>query len=116
MSEETRRHGLGRGLSALLGDDTKDYASLDRVRSTKEVPIERLHPGKYQPRRRFDSDEIAELASSFGAMTEYLRRMVTAAGRIAAGDLRTKIEPNPDQPSYILTETGVGYRLRAPEG
>lgn len=64
MSEETRRHGLGRGLSALLGDDTKDYASLDRVRSTKEVPIERLHPGKYQPRRRFDADEIAELVES----------------------------------------------------
>lgn len=64
MSEETRRQGLGRGLSALLGDDTKDYASLDRVRSTKEVPIERLHPGKYQPRRRFDADEIAELVES----------------------------------------------------
>ena len=36
--------------------------------------------------------------------------------RVYVRQLRTKIEPNPDQPIYILTETGVGYRLRAPEG
>jgi two-component system, OmpR family, KDP operon response regulator KdpE len=35
--------------------------------------------------------------------------------RVYVRQLRTKIEPNPDQPSYILTETGVGYRLRAPD-
>jgi two-component system, OmpR family, KDP operon response regulator KdpE len=25
------------------------------------------------------------------------------------------IEPDPEQPQFLLTETGVGYRLRAPE-
>ncbi len=65
MTEEgSKRHGLGRGLSALLGEDAQDYATLDRVKSSKEVPIERLRPGKYQPRRRFDPDEIAELVAS----------------------------------------------------
>ena len=35
--------------------------------------------------------------------------------RVYVRQLRQKIERNPDQPAYILTETGVGYRLRAPE-
>ena len=35
--------------------------------------------------------------------------------RVCVGQLRNKIEPNPARPQYILTETGVGYRLRAPD-
>ena len=35
--------------------------------------------------------------------------------RVYVRQLRQKIELSPDQPQYILTETGVGYRLRAPE-
>ena len=35
--------------------------------------------------------------------------------RIYIKQLRHKIEPDPRQPRYILTETGVGYRLRAPD-
>jgi two-component system, OmpR family, KDP operon response regulator KdpE len=30
--------------------------------------------------------------------------------------LRQKIETSPERPQYILTETGIGYRLRAPQG
>jgi two-component system KDP operon response regulator KdpE len=32
--------------------------------------------------------------------------------RVTMSNLRGKIEPNPDRPTYILTEPGVGYRLR----
>ncbi len=35
--------------------------------------------------------------------------------RVYVRQLRQKIEQNPEQPHYILTETGIGYRLRAPE-
>jgi two-component system KDP operon response regulator KdpE len=35
--------------------------------------------------------------------------------RIYIKQLRHKVEPDPQQPRYILTETGVGYRLRAPD-
>jgi len=31
--------------------------------------------------------------------------------RVTMSNLRSKIEPNPDRPMYILTEPGVGYRL-----
>ena len=32
--------------------------------------------------------------------------------RVYVRQLRQKIEKTPDQPQYITTETGVGYRLR----
>ncbi|MGD0533360.1 MAG: response regulator transcription factor [Methyloceanibacter sp.] len=35
--------------------------------------------------------------------------------RVYVRQLRQKIEPNPERPQYILTETGIGYRLRAPD-
>lgn len=35
--------------------------------------------------------------------------------RIYVRTLRQKIEANPEQPQLILTEQGVGYRLRAPD-
>jgi two-component system, OmpR family, KDP operon response regulator KdpE len=35
--------------------------------------------------------------------------------RVYVGQLRRKIETDPERPHYILTETGVGYRLRSPD-
>jgi len=29
--------------------------------------------------------------------------------------LRQKLEPEPARPRYLLTEAGVGYRLRVPD-
>ena len=35
--------------------------------------------------------------------------------RVYVRQLRQKIERDPERPQYILTETGIGYRLRAPD-
>ena len=35
--------------------------------------------------------------------------------RVYVRQLRQKIEVDPEQPRFVLTETGVGYRLRAPD-
>jgi len=50
MAAEIKRRNLGKGLSALLGEASEDYAKLDRVRSPRAVPIELLRPSPYQPR------------------------------------------------------------------
>ena len=35
--------------------------------------------------------------------------------RVYVRQLRQKIETEPERPHYVLTETGIGYRLRAPD-
>jgi two-component system KDP operon response regulator KdpE len=35
--------------------------------------------------------------------------------RVYVRQLRQKLEADPERPEYILTETGIGYRLRAPD-
>jgi two-component system, OmpR family, KDP operon response regulator KdpE len=35
--------------------------------------------------------------------------------RVCIKNLRSKLEPDPRQPRYLVTETGLGYRLRADE-
>ena len=46
-------------------------------------------------------------SASYGTDAQYLRVYVR--------QLRQKIEVDPERPQYVLTETGIGYRLRAPE-
>ena len=59
-----RPKNLGRGLAALFGEESADYAELDKARPAKAVPIEFLRPGKYQPRQRFDQSQIQSLVDS----------------------------------------------------
>lgn len=57
--------GLGRGLDALLGGDEPVAKSpVTTSDSPSELPIDRLQPGKYQPRTRMDQDALKELAES----------------------------------------------------
>jgi two-component system KDP operon response regulator KdpE len=43
------------------------------------------------------------------------REYDTRGLRVCIKNLRSKLEPQPHQPRYLITETGVGYRLRADE-
>lgn len=64
-AEETkRRTNLGRGLSALLGEDEPDFTAVDQVRSSKTIPIEFLKANPDQPRKRFDEAAIDGLVKS----------------------------------------------------
>ncbi|MDA5192392.1 ParB/RepB/Spo0J family partition protein [Govanella unica] len=63
-ARKTRPLSLGRGLSALLGSEAEDYAALDKVRSSKDVPIELLRPNRYQPRHHFAEDHLEDLVNS----------------------------------------------------
>ena len=54
--------GLGRGLDALLAGDGE--TKRDEQRS---LPIDRLRPGKYQPRTRMDEESLADLSLSIKA-------------------------------------------------
>jgi ParB family transcriptional regulator, chromosome partitioning protein len=58
--------GLGKGLSALLGDDAVAPAKADAA-SPRILPVSFLTPNPLQPRRRFDAEELASLAESIAA-------------------------------------------------
>ncbi|MFY8134740.1 MAG: ParB/RepB/Spo0J family partition protein [Aquimonas sp.] len=60
-----KKRGLGRGLDALLGGgNERANAEPERLR---ELPIEALQPGKYQPRSHMDRERLQELADSIRA-------------------------------------------------
>ena len=55
---------LGRGLSALFGDDKPALVEANSNRETTAVPIEFIAPNPNQPRRVFDDDQIDSLVAS----------------------------------------------------
>ena len=73
MAEEKRKN-LGRGLSALLGEAGLAPARMDSAapapapsypgRAMPVLPVSALTPSRYQPRRQFDEEALAELAES----------------------------------------------------
>jgi len=57
-----KRSGLGRGLSALIGDDVTP-ARAD-AKSTRTLPIAFLKPNPNQPRKNFAESELEDLSNS----------------------------------------------------
>jgi ParB family chromosome partitioning protein len=84
-----KMRGLGRGLDALLGANDDRQSQSDALR---DLPIDALQPGKYQPRTRMDQGALGDLAASIkaqGVMQPILVRPVADERyEIIAGERR----------------------------
>jgi ParB family chromosome partitioning protein len=80
--------GLGRGLDALLGAEPQPVATA----APQQLPIERLQPGRYQPRTKMEPEALAELADSIRAQGVIQPILVRPVGgeryEIIAGERR----------------------------
>ena len=62
-ADDGKRRGLGRGLSALFGEEeiATEYSDPGGLRS---IPVGRLEEGPFQPRQRFDAETLESLTDS----------------------------------------------------
>jgi ParB family transcriptional regulator, chromosome partitioning protein len=88
---EERMRGLGRGLSALIGEEAVPTRG-EAAKATRTLPIAFLKPGRFQPRKNFADDALADLAASVkekGVLTPILvRPLGPDAYEIVAGERR----------------------------
>ena len=64
-SKKVHKRALGRGLDALMGGSL--VSSSDSKDQLKEIPLDLLQPGRYQPRTIMDPERLQELADSITA-------------------------------------------------
>jgi ParB family transcriptional regulator, chromosome partitioning protein len=91
-----RKHGLGRGLSALLGDNVAETpVSGDSERGggqgVRMLPVSAMAPHPGQPRRHFDEaalDDLAESIASRGLIQPIVVRPHGHSYQIVAGERR----------------------------
>jgi ParB family chromosome partitioning protein len=89
-----RRRGLGsRDLDVLMGT-TEDEPAGGDAEALGELPVNAIHPGRYQPRRHFDEAALEELAASIKSQGLIQPIVVRAAGRgqyeLIAGERRLR--------------------------
>ena len=92
-----RRQPLGRGLAALFGEAegrASPSGATDESAAVREVAIELIRPGAFQPRRHFNEEELEALAQSVrekGVLQPLLVRPIEgaeAAFELIAGERR----------------------------
>jgi len=82
MADEARPRGLGRGLSALIGEEAPRGGN----RAPRTVPTAFLRPNKFQPRKTFAEGDLADLIASVkdkGILQPLLVRSLGAVPGIA---------------------------------
>ncbi len=92
----SRKRGLGRGFSALVGDghsveSVTEVTEEEKRDSLQMLPVDRVRRGRYQPRRHFDPDALQELAdsiSSQGMVQPVVVRPVDGGFELIAGERR----------------------------
>ena len=102
------QHGLGKGLSALLGDEANDlrefrkpvgYINKEVVGATDKqdtsdvlrIPVDLIEPNPFQPRMSFDPEALQELADSvrtFGLIQPLTVRKKGSKYQIISGERR----------------------------
>jgi len=108
------RRGLGRGLSALLGEAEEISHAGDPVAGVRDVPIELIRANPNQPRRHFAEAELAELAESIrdkGVLQPILVRPARGmAGEyeIVAGERRWRAAQRAGLPALPALVRDVG--------
>jgi two-component system KDP operon response regulator KdpE len=95
-----------------VGDLSVDLVRRLVTRGDQDI---KLSPKEYELLRHF-----VQHAGKVITHAHLLRQMWTDSTdpqyvRVYIRQLRQKIEPDPERPHYVLTEVGVGYRLRAPD-
>ena len=91
-----RQRGLGRGLSALMGETINEPVSVtgDASRGVTTLPIEQIKPNPHQPRKIFAQEQLDELANSIrdkGVLQPILVRPIPGQAdlyQIVAGERR----------------------------
>ncbi len=61
---QAQKKRLGRGLAALIGDDTNEEAVIQDIRSLRHMPIDLLHASPNNPRKHFAEADLDDLAKS----------------------------------------------------
>jgi ParB family transcriptional regulator, chromosome partitioning protein len=88
----TQKKRLGRGLAALIGDDTTEEAVIQDIRSLRHVPIELLQASPNNPRKHFADEDLDELARSIrdkGLLQPLVVRILSNGNyEIVAGERR----------------------------
>ena len=88
-----KKRGLGRGLEALLSGSAVAAAEEPAGTDMREIPVDLLQPGKYQPRSDMHPESLEELANSIraqGVVQPIVVRSINSAGQyeIIAGERR----------------------------
>lgn len=88
----SRKRGLGRGLDALLGDSFEpDAGTAAAAGELRELTLDELQPGRYQPRTDMDEQALESLAQSIraqGVLQPLVVRSSDAGYEIVAGERR----------------------------